>query len=45
MSLDTRTAHSTDWPAPDPHATASLPVIGTTAYPLKKEYAPETEAL
>jgi len=38
-------AEAGDWPAPDPHATASLPVIGTTAYPLKKEYAPETEAL
>jgi len=30
---------------PDPSSTASLPVIGTSAYPLKEEYAPETEAL
>ena len=38
-------AEAGDWPAPDPSSAASLPVIGTTAYPLKQEYAPETEAL
>lgn len=38
-------AEAGDWPVPDPNSTASLPVIGTTVYPLKQEYAPETEAL
>ena len=38
-------AEAGDWPIPDPHATASLPIIGTSAYPLKQEYAPETEVL
>ena len=38
-------AEAGDWPVPDPASTANLPVIGTTAYPLKTEYAPETEAL
>lgn len=38
-------AEAGDWPVPDPNSRASLPVIGTTAYPLKQEYAPETEAL
>jgi methylmalonyl-CoA mutase len=38
-------AEAGDWPVPDPQSTAGLPVIGTTAYPLRQEYAPETEAL
>jgi methylmalonyl-CoA mutase len=38
-------AESGDWPVPDPASTQALPVIGTTAYPLDREYAPETEAL
>ena len=38
-------AEAGDWPMPDPSSTASLPVIGTTAYPLQQEYAPEVEAL
>lgn len=38
-------AEAGDWPVPDPASTASLPVIGTSVYPLKQEYAPETEAL
>lgn len=38
-------AEAGDWPVPDPKSTASLPIIGTTAYPLSQEYAPETEAL
>ena len=38
-------AEAGDWPAPNPSSTADLPVIGTTAYPLKQEFAPETEAL
>lgn len=38
-------AEAGDWPAPNPSSTAGLPIIGTTAYPLKQEYAPETEAL
>ncbi|PZF77783.1 hypothetical protein DK847_04965 [Aestuariivirga litoralis] len=38
-------AEAGDWPVPDPDSKASLPIIGTTAYPLKQEYAPETEAL
>ena len=38
-------AEAGDWPKPDPDSKASLPLIGTTAYPLKQEYAPETEAL
>ena len=38
-------AEAGDWPAPRADSSASLPVIGTTAYPLKEEYAPETEAL
>jgi methylmalonyl-CoA mutase len=33
------------WPVPDPTSKISLPVIGTTAYELREEYAPETEAL
>lgn len=40
-----QSAEAGDWPVPDPSSTASLPVIGTSAYPLKEEYAPETEAL
>jgi methylmalonyl-CoA mutase len=38
-------AEAGDWPVPDPGSTTCLPVIGTTAYPLREEYAPETEAL
>ena len=38
-------AEAGDWPVPDANSTAGLPIIGTTAYPLKQEYAPETEAL
>jgi len=38
-------AEAGDWPVPDPAPESVLPVIGTTAYPLKQEYAPETEAL
>jgi methylmalonyl-CoA mutase len=38
-------AEAGDWPAPDPGSTTNLPIIGTTAYPLSQEYAPETEAL
>lgn len=38
-------AEGGDWPAPDPASAAGLPVIGTSAYALKQEYAPETEAL
>lgn len=38
-------AEAGDWPIPDPSSAANLPVIGTTAYPLKQEFAPETEAL
>ena len=40
-----QSAEAGDWPAPDPSSGAGLPVIGTTAYPLHAEYAPETEAL
>lgn len=38
-------AEAGDWPTPDATSPAGLPIIGTTAYPLKTEYAPETEAL
>ena len=38
-------AEAGDWPEPDPASTASLPIIGTTAYTLPQEFAPETEAL
>jgi methylmalonyl-CoA mutase len=38
-------AEAGDWPAPDASSTTGLPVIGTTAYPLKQEHRPETEAL
>lgn len=38
-------AEAGDWPKPNPTATASLPVIGVSAYPLAKEYAPDTEVL
>ena len=38
-------AEAGDWPVPDPDSKAGLPIIGTTAYPLREEYAPETEAL
>lgn len=38
-------AESGDWPVPDASSTTGLPHIGTTAYPLKQEFAPETEAL
>lgn len=38
-------AEAGDWPVPDPTSMSVLPVIGTTAYPLKQEYAPETEVL
>jgi methylmalonyl-CoA mutase len=38
-------AEAGDWPVPDPGTAASLPLIGTTAYPLGQEYDPETEAL
>ena len=38
-------AEAGDWPVPDPGNTASLPIIGTSAYPLREEFAPETEAL
>ncbi|MFN4141480.1 methylmalonyl-CoA mutase family protein [Aestuariivirga sp.] len=37
-------AEAGKWPRPDPSSAASLPVIGTSAYPLPQEYAPETEA-
>lgn len=37
-------AEAGDWPEPDPSRGLNLPVIGTSAYPLKQEYAPETEA-
>jgi len=38
-------AEAGNWPVPDPASPAGLPVIGTTAYQLREEYAPETEAL
>lgn len=38
-------AEAGDWPAPDPDSKAGLPIIGTSAYPLQQEFAPETEAL
>lgn len=38
-------AEAGDWPTPNPSSTAGLPIIGTTAYTLKQEFAPETEAL
>jgi methylmalonyl-CoA mutase len=38
-------AEAGDWPEPDPSSGLNLPVIGTTAYPLKQEYPPETEAV
>ena len=38
-------AEAGDWPKPDPQSQAGLPLIGTTAYPLTSEFAPETEAL
>lgn len=38
-------AEAGDWPAADPATAAGLPVIGTSAYPLKSEYQPETEEL
>jgi len=38
-------AEAGDWPVSDPQSTAGLPVIGSTAYPLKEVYAPESEAL
>jgi len=38
-------AEAGDWPKPDPGSKASLPIIGTTSYPLREEYAAETEAL
>lgn len=38
-------AEAGDWPVPDPASAASLPIIGTTAYQLGHEFAPETEAL
>ena len=38
-------AEAGDWPMPNPSAAFNLPVIGTSAYPLKQEYAPETEAM
>ncbi len=38
-------AEAGDWPVPDAASAAGLPVIGTTAYPLAQDYAPETEAL
>jgi methylmalonyl-CoA mutase len=38
-------AEAGDWPVPKADATHGLPVIGTTAYPLKQEFAPETEAV
>lgn len=38
-------AEAGDWPKPNPTSTASLPVIGVSAYPLPEEYAPETEVL
>jgi methylmalonyl-CoA mutase len=40
-----QSAEAGDWPVPDAASAAGLPVIGTTAYPLAREYAPETEAL
>ena len=33
------------WPSGDDKSTTSLPLIGTSAYPLKKEHAAEVEAL
>ncbi|MEI8179475.1 methylmalonyl-CoA mutase family protein [Aestuariivirga sp.] len=38
-------AEAGDWPLPDPDSQASFPIIGTSAYPLMQEAAPETEAL
>jgi methylmalonyl-CoA mutase len=38
-------AEAGDWPEPDPASVLNRPVIGTTAYPLKQEYPPETEAV
>ena len=37
-------AEAGEWPRPDPSATASLPVIGTSAYRLPTEYPAEVEA-
>jgi methylmalonyl-CoA mutase len=39
-----RNAESGNWPAPDRASPHGLPVIGTTAYQLKQEYAAEIEA-
>lgn len=38
-------AEAGDWPKPDPAAARGLPVIGTSAYRLAAEHAPEVEAL
>lgn len=38
-------AEAGDWPMPNPSAAFILPVIGTSAYPLKQEYAPATETV
>ena len=38
-------AESGSWPRPEVSSSGSLPVIGTTAYPLPTEYPPEVEAL
>lgn len=38
-------AEAGDWPEPDPSSSLNRPVIGTSAYPLKQEYPPETETV
>lgn len=38
-------AEAGEWPVPDPESAPGRPVIGTTAYRLPKEFAPEIEAL
>lgn len=38
-------AEAGDWPKPDPETERGLPLIGTRAYPLAVEHAPEVEAL
>ena len=40
-----QSAEAGSWPVPDAASPAGLPVIGTTAYPLAREVAAETEAL
>jgi methylmalonyl-CoA mutase len=38
-------AEAGDWPKPDPQSMRGLPVIGTSAYRLPAEYAPDIEVL